>query len=536
MKKKLLTILVLILMVTLTACGGGASKGKVTNDVTWDELLAANTMDAVFAQTGAFSATIEAKGEGAYISYAAMVDGELIGSHGRVGYTDDLLNGIIYHASEDGMGKSITIMAPTADLKEMLEGAYGEELALYQTPSKIYMNEGQYVAPLYHEDDEWGIVTEGYAYFDAETLLLDRMEIVEQLGSLKNEQVIQMAYGIVDFPMVSYDRIVNAANTVDLTIHYPDGTTTDITVDRGVDVITFYPNHQETWSACIDAACTYSVDDLGWISGNHGDLYLCEGFVPSAPPALNRVLENSSFEAMFKENYETYFQEVDVMDKDQNIIKMRDLAWYVDPEVGLCLNFEVQDSNYEVVESGRARDNAWYTWSAEAGYAVDFYDEFSYVENLIKKYRLFLYEEQLGAQMEQESEYGAYYIPFEETVRGGMINEYKYWIHPDFDYIEFVAITHKDNTGAIVGYENCYIGGNGRILGDMDIFAAVSAPEDAEVIDLTVVSPNGEKTYSVRNDVAISWKGTVLYSDETCTTAVTDLTWVDGSEAKVYVK
>ena len=37
-------------------------------------------------------------------------------------------------------------------------------------------------------------------------------------------------------------------------------------------------------------------------------------------------------------------------------------------------------------------------------------------------------------------------------------------------------------------------------------------------------------------DAAISWKGAVLYSDEACTKAVTDLSWVDGSEAKVYVK
>jgi hypothetical protein len=51
-----------------------------------------------------------------------------------------------------------------------------------------------------------------------------------------------------------------------------------------------------------------------------------------------------------------------------------------------------------------------------------------------------------------------------------------------------------------------------------------------------VVTPNGKKTYSVRSDAAISWKGAALYSDEACTKAVTDLSWVDGSEAKVFVK
>ena len=78
MKKRLLCILVFILMVTLTACGGGGAKGNVTTDVTWDELLAANTTDAVLAQTDGFSATIEDETDGAYLSYAAMVDGELI--------------------------------------------------------------------------------------------------------------------------------------------------------------------------------------------------------------------------------------------------------------------------------------------------------------------------------------------------------------------------------------------------------------------------------------------------------------------------
>ena len=536
MKKRLLCVLVLVLMITLTACGGGGPKGEVTDDITWDELLAANTIDAVLAQTDGFSATIEDENDDTYISYVAMVDGKLISSSGSPGYTEDLIDGIRYKASEDGMGKSITIMAPTADLKEVVEGAYGEEVSLYQAPGKIYANESQYFAALYHEDAEWGIVTEGYAYFDATTLLLDRIDLVQKLGKYEIKQSVQMAYGITDFPVVSYDRIVNAEDTVDVTIHYPDGITKDITVDRDVDVIAYYPNHEEIWSACPDVACTGSVDDLGWITGSHGDLHLCEGDVPSAPPALSSVLKNSTFEEMFKDNYDTYFQTIDVMDAEQNMLQMRELAWYVDPEVGLCLNFEVKDDNYEIVQSGRARDNGWYTWSADTGYAVDFYDQFSYAENLIKDDRLFLYEEQLGAPMMQDGENLPYYIPYAETVKGGMVNEYQYHIHSDTDYIERVEITHKDNAGNIVGYETCYIGGNGPIPGDMDIFVAISAPEDTEAIALTVVTPNGEKTYSVRNDAAISWKGGALYSDANRTTAVTDLTWVDGSEATVYVK
>ena len=534
MKKRLLCILVLVLMVTLTACGGGGAKGKATNDVTWDELLAANTMDAVFAQTGAFSATIEAD-DGTYINYAAMVDGKLISANGTPGYTQDLINGIRYNASEEGIGQSITIMAPTADLKEVVEGACGEELAQYQAPSKIYLDEGQYYAEVSYEDEEWGAVTKASAYFDAETLLLDRIDLVQKLGNYETKLDIRMAYGITDFPMVSYDRIVNAEDTVDVTIHYPDGLTKDITVDRKVDVIVYHPSHEEQWSVCGDAACTGSVDDLGWITGSHGDLYLYNGFVESAPPTVSRVLKNSTFESVFKENGNTYSQEFRTTDANHNPLQMIDLTWYEDPEAGLSLIFEVQEDDL-VVQSARARDNAWYAWSAESGYAVDFYDAFSYAESLIKDYRLFLYEEQLGAPMMQDGENMPYYIPYAETVKDGMVNEYQYHIHPDTDYIERVEITQKDNAGNIVGYETCYIGGNGPIPGDMDIFAAISAPEDTEAIALTVVTPNGKKTYSVRNDAAISWKGGALYSDANRTTAVTDLTWVDGSEATVYVK
>ena len=131
-----------------------------------------------------------------------MVDGKLISANGTPGYTQDLINGIRYNASEEGIGQSITIMAPTADLKEVVEGAYGEELAQYQAPSKIYMNEGQYYAEVSYEDEEWGAVTKASAYFDAETLLLDRIDMVQKLGSYEIKQSVQMAYGVTDFPIV----------------------------------------------------------------------------------------------------------------------------------------------------------------------------------------------------------------------------------------------------------------------------------------------------------------------------------------------
>ena len=138
--------------------------------------------------------------------------------------------------------------------------------------------------------------------------------------------------------------------------------------------------------------------------------------------------------------------------------------------------------------------------------------------------------------MEQVDEYGPYSIPYVETRADGMISESRYWIHPDADYIEWIAITHKDSAGNVVGYESCYIGGNGPIPGDMDIYQEISAPGDVQTVKLTVVSPAGEKTYLIRKDAGISWKGSALYSDEACAHAVNDLNWVNGRKAKVYVK
>ena len=534
MKKSILCIFCLVLLVLLASCTAAPAGETVTTKVTWDDLLAANRLEAVLERGGFSSAAKDDDGI-VYMSYTVMNDGELMHSTGPKGHTSDLRGGIIYNAVEDE--KSITIIAPNADMKDLIDGAYGEELASYQAPDKIYATENQYYVKLYQEDEEWGTATEGYAYFDAKTLLLDRIELALKLGAYQIKQSISMSYDVgADFAMSSYDQIVNAEDTVDVTIHYPDGATKEITVDRDTDIIAYYPDHLEQWSVCWDEACTGSVDDLAWITGGHGDVYLFNGYVPSAPPELSRVMQNSSFETMFRENYDTYFQRIDIMDKDENVTQVRDLAWYMDADAGLCLNFEIKDAEYRVICSARARDNAWYSWTQEDGYAVDFYDEFSYAEELISAYRVFLHEEQLTAPMEQVDEYGPYSIPYVETRADGMISESRYWIHPDADYIEWIAITHKDSAGNVVGYESCYIGGNGPIPGDMDIYQEISAPGDVQTVKLTVVSPAGEKTYLIRKDAGISWKGSALYSDEACAHAVNDLNWVNGRKAKVYVK
>ena len=42
----------LVMALSLTACGGSKPKGEVTTAVTWDELLAANTIEAILDKTG----------------------------------------------------------------------------------------------------------------------------------------------------------------------------------------------------------------------------------------------------------------------------------------------------------------------------------------------------------------------------------------------------------------------------------------------------------------------------------------------------
>ena len=536
MKKRSLCLFTLAMMLSLTACGNGP-KGKTTKDVTWDELLAANQLETVLEQVDGFASTHKGNDGESYIHYVAMKDGELIASNGVQGYTDDLRNGIRYTASEDGMGKSITILAPTANLYEVIDGAYGEELDYYQVPGKILANDEHYIAALDQKDEEWGIKFNGYAYFDKETLLLDRVEMTESMGHMKMNWAVDMNYNIgSDFEMVSYDRIVNSENTVDLTIHYPDGTSNDITVDRDVTVIAYSPNHEELWAACWDEACTGSVDDLGWIEGDHGDIYLCEGDIPDAPPPLNRVLELSSFESIFKNNYNSYYQRRDIMDENQYTVKSWDLIWFLDEENSMCLDFDLKNEDYEVIQSGKARNNAWYFWSEEEGYAVDFFDEFRYVEDLIDDYRFYINGENMTEPMEQSDPYAPFYIPSVETMSDGSVHEYKYHIHSGADFIEFIEITRKDSSQKIVGYDHWYLGGNSAFPNDKDILTDITAPEGVEVVQLTVVSPIGEKSYAIRKDAKISWKGESVYRDEACTNSVNDLSWADGSEAKVYTK
>ena len=527
-------IFCIVLLFLLTGCGKMPFGGSATTKVTWDELLEANRLEAVLKRGGFCSAAKDNDGT-VYLSCAAMKDGELLYSTGTEGHTRDLRDGIIYNAWEDE--KDITIIAPNADMLELIDGAYGEELSSYQTPDKIYTEDNQYYVKLYQKDEEWGAVIEGYAYFDAQTLLLDRMELMLKLGVYQMKQSVGMSYDIgANFAMTSYDRVVNAEDAVNVTIHYPDGTVKEIMIDRDTDISAYYPEHRELWSVCWDEACTGRVDDLGWVTGSRGDLYLCNADVASAPPALSWVMKKSSFETMFRDNYDTYFQRIDIMDQNENVTQVRDLAWYMDGDAGLCLNFEIKDEEYRVIHSASARDNAWYSWTQEDGYAVDFFDEFGYAEDLVNAYRVFLHEEQLTAPMERMEEYAPFYIPYEEIGEDGLRSTYRYWIHPDADYIEWIEIVHKDSAGNAVGYEHCYIGGNGPIPGDMDVVQEIAVPAEGQAIRLTVVSAAGEKTYLIRKDARISWKGEALYSDEAYVNAVTDLQWANSREVKVYAR
>ena len=536
-QKGIAWLLASLLAVSLTACGGGspAPKGELTTDVTLEELLAANELPAVFDQVESLSSVITDEEGQTYFHYAAMVDGQLMYSQGTEGKTTDFVNGIKYTASADGLSKYMIVMAPDTDPFVLLDEMYGMQLTEFDLTGEVYSSEGEYFISLYAEDEEWGMKEEGYAYFDTETLLLDRVDTTTVWGPLKSRNLYELTYNIpLDFATPSYDSITKAENAVDVTIHYPDGSTTDITTDRDASISAHHPDHSEGWSVCWDEACTESVDNFGWIEGDHGDVYLCEGQRPAAPPALRRVLEKSTFDAMFRENYNSYFQTTYQYNPNEELIGVEDMKWYT-VENGVNLAFEILDGDYNVHQSSLAQDNALYSWAEETGYIVDFYDDLSYAEVQVEEYREYLHEEQLGAPMVRDEETGIYYIPYEET-ENDMVKEYEYWIHPDFHFIEHAEITQKDNAGTIIGHESIYFSGNGPTGTEKDVFMEVTEPSDADTVDLTVVSPIGEKTYKIRTDASISWKGGAIYSDEACTTAVTDLSWVNGGSATVYAK
>ena len=71
MKKVFLCTFCLMLLLLLTACTAAPSGGTVTTNVTWDELLAANQLEAVLAQGGLCSATKDDDGT-VYMSAAEL--------------------------------------------------------------------------------------------------------------------------------------------------------------------------------------------------------------------------------------------------------------------------------------------------------------------------------------------------------------------------------------------------------------------------------------------------------------------------------
>ena len=537
MKKILIFALSMLLIVSLVACGNSAPKGEVTTAVTWDELVAANELETVLEKTGGYSVTITNKADGEkYFFKSALADGKLTYTLGGTDTTpDDLYDGIVYTAYEKDGEKRLEIIAPDTKYYVPDDYNFGTYFAEFPDVDTVYANDDAYFVKLNSEDEEWGYSVEGYMFFDKETLLLNDFEITQKLGAIKIAYDYDITYGATEFAMPSYENITNSENAIDVSIHYPDGTVKTTKIDRKAEFVMGYSATTD-WSVCWDEACTGSVYNFDWVEGDKADLYICEGNVEKAAPLLSVVLNNSTFESMYKNNYDSYYQNIEILDKDENALKMVTINWFVDEETGKpSLVFEVMNEEYETVTSAIARDNAWYSWTLDGGHAVDFFNEFSYVEDLVDEERFYINEDHMVAGVMYDEETGYYFVPYAETLDGG-VDEYEYFINADSDFFDRVVITHKDAAGTITGYTHCYIGGNGYPYGSVDVFAEISEPSDADVIKLTVVTANGEKTYSIRKDAKISYTGEVLYSDEACTVAVTDLSWVDGKTATVYVK
>lgn len=537
MKRILIFALSILLIISLVACGNSAPKGKVTAAVTWDELIAANELETVFEKTGGYSVTVTSKDDGEeYFFKSSIIDGKLVYTTGSEGGTsDDLYDGIIYAAYEKDGEKRMEIVAPDTTYCIPDDYNFGTYFAEFSDVDTVYENDDAYFVKLNRKDEEWGYTVEGYMFFDKESLLLNSFEMTQKLSTLKTEYVYDVTYGATEFAMPSYENVTDSENAIELTIHYPDGAVKTTKVDRDTEVIMGYSENTE-WSVCWDEACTGSVDNFRWVEGDKADLYVCEGNVPKAAPLLNVVLSNSTFEAIYNDNYDSYFQTIEKFYPDEELSRMIELYWYVDEETNeKVIEIESINEDYDVVTSGRTENNAWYFWSTDIGYTVNFFNELSYVEEIADGYRFYLNLDS-SATVEYDEESGCYYIPSTPSLNDGYTNESKYYIHPDFDYIDRVVITHKDASDSIVGYTHCYIGGNGYPTRGVDVIAEISEPDDAEVVKLTVVTANGEKTYSIRKDASISYEGEALYSDEACTTAVSDLSWVDGKTATVYVK
>ena len=420
----------------------------------------------------------------------------------------------------------------------MVYEGYDLGLEQFEDAEDIRLKNGKYHVNLKTEDEEFGAVLTAVAVFDSQTLLLESMETTVKLGLFTESNKDIVTYGFdSDIPFVqrSYETISQADNAVALTLHYPNGEVKDYSVCANADLYTASLDYESIYSLCWDKDCTAKVDDLGWVDGDHASLYLYEGEVPFAPPALKRITERSRFDSIFERDYNSYGQSLTYYDEQDNWMGNMDLLWILNEDSKMEYYIEKMDGNGEIVFSEMGTDGMWYSWSAENGYKVDLYEDNAYAEKQMDRYRIYLKEERITAEELECGEY-EWFIKYAEDSDDGTKTEYTYNISQDFDYIDRVVIEDYDDSEKLTQKTDIYIGGNGGNPVDRNVREEITEPTDADTIKLTVVTPNGKKEIAVRKDSAVLLNCEAVYKDKECTAPVSDLSWVNGKTAEVYVK
>lgn len=563
MRRLTLVTLCLALMCFAVCLAGCGKKGELVTDVSWEQLCAANQPAAVLEQTGAYQVQlIEDEGYGSTLS-VALQDGVLAWTDGNEHWTEDYRDGAVYSCAPDGSLAYVWFVPPAVDPMSLIADPYaGYSLDEFTAPDGVYLHDGQYLVDIAYEDPETGVTAEGEARFDSETMLLDAMDLEFDLVGMSSKATIAVAYD-ASAPLegLSYNGISQAPDAIDVTVHTPDGASRDYRISADSGVAVYNAAEGDEWSLCWDSACTNSVDDLAWVEGGHADLYLCPGYVPPAPPTLSRVLERSTFEAVFANNYNSYNQYFTYYGSGDAWLGATGLAWILNENGGMEYYAETLDASGEPAYCAMGVDGAWYEWTPAGGYQVDFYGEgtfaantsasgagggatSTFIENEFPESKMdalrFVIDASrlVGEPMSGEGD--GWFWRYVENGADGSRVEYDYYVLQDYDYIGLVFVSRYDARGQLVSCDEIGIGGNGGEGVSRFIRDEVAEPGDADVVELTVVGLSGatagEATYRIRTDARISWEGAPLYKDAACTQPVSDLSWVSGGAATVYAK
>lgn len=532
-KRILLALAASLMTAAISGCG---EKGKAVSEVTWEQLCEANRPAAILSRVDSYKVDSKGSDGSGDCWYISKEDGEIIWTNVLDDSTEDYRDGAIYYHSNDGDSPIVWFVTPGTDPLELAAGGYELGIEDAQLQGEIRLYKGQYLAELKKVHDEFGAEMTAQAAYDAETLLLQRVNITEKLGFHKSESQTEFTYGDgISFDQQSYKAISGADNALNIKVHLPDGSFTDYRISKDADIVTRTKHELPCWSICIDQECTASIDDLGWVTDENADLYLFEGEAAPASPALSRVLERSSFDYIFKENFNSYNQSFMFYDGDENWLGAAEFAWIGGSGSEMEYYAEKTDEEGKVVFSAMAADGVWYEWSETNGYMVDFYRDNTYPQQLMADYSLQIDEQHLKNGMEL-SEYQVWTVTHTEQNDDGTKTEYVYCIADQYDYIDCVYVRSYDADGRLVFEDIVLIYGNSGTNMQRDVKSEIEDPGDFEVVEVKVEASSVSRSCLVRKDADIRWQGKPLYKDRQCSDAVGSLDWVNGKTAVIYAK